>query len=203
MRQSQGTERELPAQSYYPSLPLVPSVAMTSSAPKSPWCSVNDMLIQNRCWLCEETFPRGLTKKVFQVSHLTDYCYARREAEAASQPLAAITSKHLSGCYESYKLLVSADDSDNLDRLQGELKAVDVEVWMSGLICAQSAACAADMKLILPFETVDPNAKAEVSYVTSVQGGAQAINGRLQQMHANKQDCPPGCGCDDPWRFLS
>lgn len=163
----------------------------------SPWKSVNDMLIQNKCWLCEQTFPRGLKKKVFQVSHIIDYYYTRRNTELSESPVADMRTRNLRACYERYKALVSAENPENLEKLEEEFKEIDVEVWMSGLICALNDDCIADMKLILPHETPEPNAAASLSYVINVGNGVHAINGR-----GDGKECPPGCGCDDPWRFL-
>ena len=51
--------------------------------PANPWTSINDMLIQNRCWLCQNVFARGKMKKVFMLSHLLRYCEERYKLEQA------------------------------------------------------------------------------------------------------------------------
>ena len=53
----------------------------TVTAPTNPWNTINDMLIQNRCWLCHETFRRGKMKKVFMLSHLLTYAEERYKLE--------------------------------------------------------------------------------------------------------------------------
>jgi hypothetical protein len=63
---------------------------------KSPWASINDMLIQNRCWLCEQTFQKGKQKKVFQVSNIVDYFdevfrTTQKAAEGGAVVYAAVT----------------------------------------------------------------------------------------------------------------
>ena len=57
---------------------------MSDGSGKSPWSSINDMLIQNKCWLCETPFPRGKPKKAFQVSQVLEFFKARMDHEAAS-----------------------------------------------------------------------------------------------------------------------
>jgi hypothetical protein len=37
---------------------------------KNPWTSINDMLCNNRCFICTQGFPRGKKKKVFMVSQI-------------------------------------------------------------------------------------------------------------------------------------
>lgn len=39
----------------------------------NPFNSINNMLIHNRCWLCELPFQRGTIKYVFQISDLLSY----------------------------------------------------------------------------------------------------------------------------------
>ena len=51
--------------------------------PENPWTTINDMLIQNRCWLCEGVFARGKMKKVFMLSHLLRYLEERHKLEEA------------------------------------------------------------------------------------------------------------------------
>ena len=46
---------------------------MTEEQMEAAWKSIQNELIQNRCWLCEEVFQRGKVKKVFMVSHLLQY----------------------------------------------------------------------------------------------------------------------------------
>jgi hypothetical protein len=162
---------------------------------KSPWLSINDMLIQNKCWLCEDVFPRGLKKKVFQVSHLTDYFYKRRLAEMKNEGLPQMYSRNLQRCYESYKALVPIDDIDNTDNLQKELQVNDVEVWMSGLLCGRTVGCMSDLCLILP-----ENNRVEVSSKPTTAFAMGAIHGTAPD---GSKECPPGCGCDNPWPFLS
>ncbi len=53
--------------------PTAPTGSMTDEQMESAWKSIQNNLIQNRCWLCDEVFQRGKVKKVFMVSHLLQY----------------------------------------------------------------------------------------------------------------------------------
>ncbi len=74
-----------------------PAAATSSAAPRSPWMSINDMLIQNRCWLCEQVFARGKQKKVFQVSNLLDFFSERLKAQDAPALTTSSSAGNASG----------------------------------------------------------------------------------------------------------
>ncbi len=178
---------------------------------RSPWASINDMLVQNRCWLCEAVFPRGKQKKVFQVSNLLDYFSERMKREdgedsappaqtddAASEgdtsavqtgPPPALLSKNLSGCYASFVRMVREDPAGEKNVMRREFTDNDVEVWMSGLVCGISPECQADLQL----------------FITTAVGGrpANSSSSAFASMSKTDKDCPPGCGCDNPWPFLA
>ena len=61
--------------------PVAAREMVASTCPENPWSTINDMLIQNRCWLCRETFLRGKMKKVFMLSHLLAYVEERYKLE--------------------------------------------------------------------------------------------------------------------------
>ncbi len=72
-----------------------PSAAMSQEQIEDAWRSINNNLIQNRCWLCDEVFQRGKIKKVFMVEHLLRYLEnllkfvkerKRKADEAAANP---------------------------------------------------------------------------------------------------------------------
>lgn len=221
--------------------------ATSTSAPatasvKSPWASINDVLIQNRCWLCLNYFPKGKTKKVFQVSDLLTFYHnhmsrliIRSEAAAeASSATAAIAfplegdakehnsetvtpaedkssevssecaseieptstdykfiSANLQACYDSYVALMNAGDGKP-DLLFKEFKETDVEVWMSGLVCAISADCRKEAAYFIE------NKK----HAASTADGKRKVNSMFAFSIPNGTDCPPGCGCDNPWPFM-
>ena len=62
-------------------IPVAEGDVAQHTAPENPWSTINDMLIQNRCWLCRETFVRGKMKKVFMLSHLLTYVEERYKLE--------------------------------------------------------------------------------------------------------------------------
>eukprot|EP01038_Epipyxis_sp_PR26KG_P007316 gene7316-9968_t len=208
----------------------------------SPWATINDMLIENRCWLCKEKFPRGKQKKVFQVSDLLQFfgelmlqelpppptlesenliediittnnlpkapendlklsTAEVNNSESANSTINSINltlypglsgntlkSENLRRCYNSYKKLLLKDGGKG-DELRSEFKNNDVEVWMSGLICAISEDCKNEQAYFITDKKKNSN-----SLPTSTKDG---------KMISDPKDCPPGCGCDNPWAFLS
>lgn len=223
--QEKGGEMEVEATEEKPSVDLSP--------PANPWSTINNSLIQNQCWLCRQTFLRGKMKKVFMLSHLLKYVEERlkleklveqdpttptcrllntdvaavvnkaaeeshaaqvgevnsSEAASATAPegltlnmLKALESSNLRWCYEDFKA-----HGGDMDVIQSRLLEVDCETWMSGLICARSPECAMEYLLVVPDGKVS----------TSVMVGDANY-----KRPANK-DCPPECGCDNPWAFIS
>ena len=178
---------------------------MSASAPtRSPWSSVNDMLIQNKCWLCEEVFPRGKVKKVFQISQLLDYFNQRlsRERElhmnnGVGIGVPELQSRHLRNAYERFRevALSHATEDEFRDKLTEELKEVDVELWMSGLICDIQPICKQELRYFIPDAPQPP--QAELPTKKHKTGDIMGM-----MTFANKE-CPPGCNCDNPWPFMS
>jgi hypothetical protein len=168
--------------------------------------SINEMLMQNRCWLCEETFQKGKTKKVFQLTDLLEFFVARLTQEHANQEVPALKSKTLRESYECFKALAVFDANGNIDsaKVISELRTHDIETWMSGLICGVNAQCQEE----LPYFVKDLSAKggnatksAPASIISTTSNGQKAFF--MPSMDKDKKDCPPGCNCDNPWPFLS
>jgi len=163
------------------------------------------MLIENRCWLCQEVFQRGKTKKVFQVSSLVE-CFERQmehEKQIEEENLEDMgnesvskkmfKSRHLRECYESYQELVGSDKK-NMNKLLELLKDNDIELWMSGLICGTNEHCREEMAYFIADTLKSSSTSTKVSTSTKIPGIT----------FANKdKDCLPGCNCDNPWPFLS
>ncbi|RYH17026.1 hypothetical protein EON65_29245 [archaeon] len=178
-----------------------------SGASPSPFTSVNQMLIYNKCWLCERSFPKGLKKKVFQVSHVLDYC--KTAYERNENPTFA--TNHMRKCYEFYVAFMDQEHAKlGVPRLAGtevspeanealhkHLNQEDVEIWMSGLICCKNTECITDIGLFLP--QAEQDRSTETGSIVSDTGVFV-----IQKKHENSdKDCPPGCTCDNPWPFLS
>ena len=159
-----------------------------SSIVRSPWLSITDMLIANKCWLCMTPFQRGYKKKVFMVSQLIESLSRQNENvladSAAGETLAEIESKNFRACYEAFTSELDCDESS----LAAELRKHDVPVWTSGLVCYRTAACIQDYSLLVPsVDTSDETTKKVV---------ARLIPSTALPF------CPPDCGCDNPWPFL-
>lgn len=160
----------------------------------SPFVSINNMLIHNRCWLCEQPFQRGKMKKVFQLSDLLEYYLQRSLAEindASSVP--PMKCKNFHDCYDNFKSLLFVNDHGNIDtsRLLENLKNNDLETWMSGMVCGLHENCQEDMAKFVKDLTPPSNTTSN-----------DATNKRFKTAFGN-QDCPPGCNCDNPWPFLA
>lgn len=199
---------------------------MSAAATPSPWLSINDMLINNRCWFCREPFQRGKTKKAFQLTHIIDFFIAVSsnlaishtiEQEDADTKMENITenktdnsdvqktetqtfvpktlrlenikSVNLRQCLEHF-MQITNGDANKVDDLVKHLKENDLEVWMSGLACCKDEACKEEVSWVLP--ATDYSNTTTTTNKTSTAG--KFLNGK---------NCPPGCGCDNPWPFLS
>lgn len=140
----------------------------------SPWLTINNMLIRNKCWICEETFPRGKVKKVFTVDQVLQAFDGMTKSNRGSE----FQSPNIKRCLETYQLLGGAD------AVLEDMKIHDVAPWMSGLACCRNELCARDFSLLLP----------DASPITAPRS--------IFPTEPSK-DCPPDCGCDNPWPFLS
>lgn len=167
-------------------------------AVKSPWASINDMLIQNKCWLCEVQFARGKSKKVFQVSELVHFFQQYSEVDisnAENMPtIVPFLSKNLRSCFECYVDLKNKSVGDE-DFLLSTFQENDIQAWMSGLVCGQSPECKQELVYFIATketEKNEPSNKAKTSALFS-----------FANKTADGKDCPPGCGCDNPWPFLT
>ncbi len=81
------------------------------------------------------------------------------------------------------------DTYGNIDGLMKELIENDLDVWMSGLICALHGGCAADASLFI--QGMNSTTSEAAKKKTGIPAGITFAN------------CPPDCGCDNPWAFLS
>ena len=184
-----------------------------SPPPENPWKTINEELIQNRCWLCQNTFARGKTKKVFMLSHLLRYLEERYKLEQmVAQDPSTPTCRQLTMEVAAAVGSDAAQEGLSLDMLKvlsarnlrycyeefkakggdqaaisTRLQAAECETWMSGLICARTPECAQEFLLVVPDGKVSSAIMAgESGYV----GGSRA------------GDCDPGCGCDNPWLYI-
>ena len=98
--------------------------------------------------------------------------------------LKSLESDNLRWCYDDYKAM-----GGNKEAVEARLLAADCATWMSGLICARSAECAMEYLLIVPDGKVS----------TTVMVG----DAGYQRVKNKNRDCPPDCGCDNPWAYIS
>jgi hypothetical protein len=198
---------------------------------KSPWASINDVLIQNKCWLCVNTFPKGRMKKVFQVSDLLTFYHNHmqrlqllkdaeldsKEENTSEEPAATVEgaandsiketptpagefnfiSENLKKCYNSYVTLMN-EGNGLPDRLFAEFRQNDVEVWMSGLVCGNSPECRQELAYFIESKRHTPVDSA----ASSAGSGKTEVNSMFSFAIPRGTDCPPGCGCDNPWPFM-
>ena len=209
-----------------------------SNNEKSPWASINDVLIQNRCWLCEQYFPRGKVKKVFQVSDLLTFYHNHmkrllivrggqitnisEESEgnnASETKLSTVVnsensneneelistdyqfiSPNLQRCYESYVELMNAGDGKPT-KLFEVFGKNDMEVWMSGLVCGGSDECRQELAYFVP-DTGNSNRHTPSDGSSANTPSRTEVNSMFSFAVPRGTDCPPGCGCDNPWPFM-
>ena len=82
---------------------------------------------------------------------------------------------------------------DSIALLEKDLADNDVALWMSGLLCGVSPHCSSEMRMFVPgFKN------ERVPFFLVEQ--PQLANSQLSQTDKN---CLPGCGCDNPWAFIS
>jgi hypothetical protein len=106
---------------------------------------------------------------------------------------ARINSKNLRQCYYSYHKAMRLDNGKT-DKLRKIFTENDVEIWMSGLICSISSDCI-----------------KETVYFLDSKGGMKKNDNNVTKnsvfnfdlTSSSKDNCAPGCGCDNPWAFLS
>ena len=173
---------------------------------RSVFSSINDNLIQNKCWLCDRTFMKGKIRKVFQVTDILRYYHERyvslvhhnekvvtdealpssdhqqqidntRERFLEQEELKCeLISTNFRKCYKRYEEL-----QGNISKIEDELRDIDCAVCMSGLACCSTDECDKEYKYIMPDDT---SLRVQVTKLPS------------------SESCPPGCGCDNPWPFL-
>jgi hypothetical protein len=188
-------------------------VMMEYKESKSSWQSVNDSLCNNQCWLCKDTFKRGKIKKVFTFKDLLQYLYERfvKENAICSQEslsssitpsiivdqnsnsteeksieiptivILPLLSTNLISVYNRFREL-----KGDTEVIQADIKKYDIELWMSGLVCCSNEECSNEYKYLCPEYTT-------TTHIFKTKNNKYATDGL---------DCPPGCGCDNPWPFL-
>jgi hypothetical protein len=187
------------------------------------WNTINNMLIQNRCWLCQAHFQKGKIKKVFMVSQLLDH-FEKRLAllEPATEPVGKTTATaqsignssevvqdtgtssepsqvvqgekgggeeafyypmNMQQCFDTFVML-----GGKIEKLMPVFTELDIAPWMSGLICSQTPECVLYHNLISS---------------SNVKESLNAIKAEMASKGFTiYNECPPGCGCDNPWSFL-
>ena len=144
-----------------------------------PWTSISDMLVRNKCWICESVFQRGSKRKVFMVSNLISYLKSCSRVEVNEE------SDRLRSCYERFEL-IGLDET----RLLDELTSVNLPTWTSGLICGQNSFCLRQYQLLVP-----NNSTSQMPSNTNAMSSSKVSD--------LKEDCEPGCNCDNPWPFMT
>jgi len=104
------------------------------------------------------------------------------EEKLAVAAKASLESPHLASCYEVFSTTMGGSLKVLLDTLKEE----ECETWMSGLICARTPVCAEEYMLLVPEGKVSTASISSSSSSSSSKG----------------EECPPGCGCDNPWQFV-
>lgn len=106
-----------------------------------------------------------------------------------------IKSLNLRNCYERYQDLRHRSEGkleDGPSIIQKELAGCDVAMWMSGLLCGANPDCNTEVSLIAP------NLRDRRVPFFLVEKKLSP-----SETDSSKKDCLPGCGCDNPWSFLT
>lgn len=140
----------------------------------SSWKSINTTLGQNVCWFCENKFVKGKVKKMFMISQVLDYFKSIQNQNVQ------FSSQNLNECHSEFSLC----NGDVVSIIEN-MKKCQIEPWMSGLACSVNEDCRIVTDLIL---SIAPSASISIQSNT---------------IPRDPKDCPPGCGCDNPWPFMT
>jgi len=200
------------------------------SEEKSPWSSINDVLIQNKCWLCNNTFPRGKTRKVFQVSDLLTFYHNHqlrlqlpdqldeespadesvKEDDGSSPPTS--TSTPVPTPEESSETDTSLVKSTDYTFISANLQSC-----YDSYIALMNAGDGKPDHLFAEFKKngvevwmsglvcgMNPECKLELAYFIEKKHAGNGVGKKVNLMFAlpSGTTCPPGCGCDNPWPFM-
>lgn len=162
----------------------------------SPFLSISNALIANKCWLCNSTFQRGYKKKVFMVSDLVTCLVKCKDlsllSSSTEENAMKTESKNFKDCYETF---VTELNGDTL-KLSAELLKYDVANWLSGLVCCRTVICSQEYAILMPSTGNDSISAAAAREENIKKNKSSFVN-------SNGIFCPPDCGCDNPWPFLS
>lgn len=156
--------------------------------------TINNMLKENKCFLCQQIFPRGKQKRVFQILQLLQFF----EIYETNYNISILLyGENLINCYQEYQYYGGIQ---NIDTISEQLRKHDIDFWMSGLVCSQNADCVKQIDAILNLNLNQDNRNTTNTSSTSMGMGNDKLSKIVKQA---REDCPPGCGCDNPWSFLS
>jgi hypothetical protein len=143
----------------------------------SSWVSINSTLNNNCCWICGKKFPKKMMKKVFMISQVIHHFKQIFDSQPNGYETRSrvFRSENLQECYNEF-----LNYNQNIDKMIEYMKVSGVEPWMSGLACGNALECEYDVDQIL---SISPNLS-------------------LQNVNSLKNECPPNCGCDNPWAFV-
>lgn len=195
------------------------------SEKKSPWTSINDVLIQNKCWLCNNTFPRGKTRKVFQVSDLLTFYHNHQLRlqlpDQLDQEIPVGESVEVDGS----QLSAAAPAPEETSETDGAVpKSTDYTFISSNLqSCYDSYIALMDSgdgkpdQLFAEFRKngievwvsglvcgMNPECKQELAYFIEKKHAGNGVGKKVNLMFElpSGTTCPPNCGCDNPWPFM-
>lgn len=196
------------------------------SEQKSPWTSINDVLIQNKCWLCNNTFPRGKTRKVFQVSDLlTFYHNHQLRLQLPDQPDEETHSDNTENEDKSSQTTSASTPIPESSETDGEVvKSTDytfispnLQSCYDSYIALMNAGDGKPDHLFAEFKKngievwmsglvcgMNPECKLELAYFIEKKHAGNGVGKKVNLMFAlpSGTTCPPNCGCDNPWPFM-
>lgn len=154
-------------------------------------------------FLLFKSYSIGKQKKVFQIFHILQYF---ENISIHDSVIDNIYGDHLKSCYEEY---IALGGQTNEDYIVNQMKSLsDIDTWMSGLICSQNECCVKQFNDIVPDNPTEMKKVNEESISSSSEPVKRGLNWAMKRngiksKGLGKDDCPPDCGCDNPWAFLS
>lgn len=80
-------------------------------------------------------------------------------------------------CWDAFQAMNRSEEE-----LTRQLEAASLQPWMSGLVCVSTEECLAAFRIL-----------------TSVDDASTL---HISRPAKGESECPPNCGCDNPWPFM-
>lgn len=198
------------------------------STPNSPWRSIHNVLIQNKCWLCNNTFPRGKTRKVFQISDLLTFYHNHQLRLQLPDDFVSEDTKMDSDGNEVESGINALNLNETAAKDEAPTTAIpksteyefiseNLQRCYDSYMLLMNEGDGKPDKLFAEFKEhgvevwmsglvcgMSPECKQELAYFIEKKHAGNGVGKKVNSMFALPSGtiCPPGCGCDNPWPFM-